>query len=541
MRNIKTDPELKFLEERVLHHAEAFGRTLPEMRFFILDPMEFTSLLIKKVYPVSPVNIWEGKEMINTRHRIETGQDSSLYYEVVQTGRPSYAYLNETNNAMAQASVMAHVVGHCEFSELNVMGDSNEDRTEWVIYLTGKVNMARNQMGHQNYKTFWNSCESVTSLIAPNSQYNLENSVDSDSLIHRTETPVNEEKPLIESLPFSSTVQTMLRNNVKSKERIIRNERLRQSRSETMSRRGYKLRAPCQDILGFLREFAPLSQNEKHILEYMYAVNCTHDFVARTQIMNEGWAMQWEKRIMTELFKEKACKGIIEYAKVVSGVCYPRPYFQRNPYHLGFYLWEHIEEEYRHGKISIDYHDETDQSTKDRWKKPPKMEPIDFMTHLVSTCTDYEFLRRFLTKDLVEKFHLNRIDKRMAQQLGLKPNDIVKEDRRFVWIDPAPVKDDMLNFFTHMYRPRIYIVDVDYMDGGLLLFHRDDGRPLRKDWIKPTLKNINLIWKGSVCLLAKDSLFTYSGGSFNELRAAAPTFNIIAERLQNGEKAFRAK
>ena len=22
-----------------------------------------------------------------------------------------------------------------------------------------------------------------------------------------------------------------------------------------------------------------------------------------------------------------------------------------------------------------------------------------------------------------------------------------------------------------------------------------DGRPLRKDWIKPTLKNINLIWK----------------------------------------------
>ena len=541
MRNIKTDPELKFLEERVLHHAEAFGRTLPEMRFFILDPMEFTSLLIKKVYPVSPVNIWEGKEMINTRHRIETGQDSSLYYEVVQPGRPSYAYLNETNNAMAQASVMAHVVGHCEFSELNVMGDSNEDRTEWVIYLTGKVNMARNQMGHQNYKTFWNSCESVTSLIAPNSQYNLENSVDSDSLIHRTETPVNEEKPLIESLPFSSTVQTMLRNNVKSKERIIRNERLRQSRSETMSRRGYKLRAPCQDILGFLREFAPLSQNEKHILEYMYAVNCTHDFVARTQIMNEGWAMQWEKRIMTELLKEKACKGIIEYAKVVSGVCYPRPYFQRNPYHLGFYLWEHIEEEYRHGKISIDYHDETDQSTKDRWKKPPKMEPIDFMTHLVSTCTDYEFLRRFLTKDLVEKFHLNRIDKRMAQQLGLKPNDIVKEDRRFVWIDPAPVKDDMLNFFTHMYRPRIYIVDVDYMDGGLLLFHRDDGRPLRKDWIKPTLKNINLIWKGSVCLLAKDSLFTYSGGSFNELRAAAPTFNIIAERLQNGEKAFRAK
>ena len=46
MRNIKTDPELSFLEERVLHYADAFGRTLPEMRFFILDQQEFSSLLM---------------------------------------------------------------------------------------------------------------------------------------------------------------------------------------------------------------------------------------------------------------------------------------------------------------------------------------------------------------------------------------------------------------------------------------------------------------------------------------------------------------
>ena len=66
----------------------------------------------KNVYPTSPVNIWEGKRMINKKHRIETGQESSLYYEVVQTGSPSYAYLNNTNSAMMQASVMPHVVGH---------------------------------------------------------------------------------------------------------------------------------------------------------------------------------------------------------------------------------------------------------------------------------------------------------------------------------------------------------------------------------------------------------------------------------------------
>ena len=541
MRNIKTDPELSFLEERVLHYADAFGRTLPEMRFFILDQQEFSSLLMKSVYPVSPVNIWEGKEIVNTRHRIETGQESSLYYEVVQTGRLSYAYLNETNNAMTQASVMAHVVGHCEFSELNVMGDSNNDRTEWVIYLTQKINMSRNQMGHKNYQTFWNACESVKTLVAPNSQYNLENSVDTETTMAQADAAEKEEKSLLSSLPFSSTLDNMLKENKKAKDRLLKKEQMRQAKSETLSRRGYKLRAPCQDILGFLREYAPTSRGEKYILEYMYAVNCTQDFVARTQIMNEGWAMYWEKKIMTELFKEKACKGIVEYSKVAAGVMYPRPYFQRNPYHLGYYMWEHVEELFRDGKISLDYVEETDLEKKNNWKKEPKVEPIDCMTHIVKSCTDYEFLRRFLTTELVDKFHLNRIDKRMAEQLGLKADDIIREDRRYVWIDPRPIKEEMLDFFVHMYRPRIYIVDVDYMDGGLLLFHRDDGRPLRKDWIKPTLKNINLIWKGAVCLLTKDTLYTYSAGTFNELRAAAPRFDVVVERMQNGEKPFRAK
>ena len=82
MRSIKTDSELTQLESRVMHYAEVYKRTLPEIRFFILDSMEFASLLIKHVYPSSPVNIWEGKQMVNTRHRIEAGQESALYYEV---------------------------------------------------------------------------------------------------------------------------------------------------------------------------------------------------------------------------------------------------------------------------------------------------------------------------------------------------------------------------------------------------------------------------------------------------------------------------
>ena len=541
MRSIKTDPQLTYLEKRVLHYADSFNRVLPEIRFFILDSMEFASLLIKNVYPTSPVNVWEGKQMAYTRHRIETGQESSLYYEVVQTGRPSYAYLNSTNNAMMQASVMAHVVGHCEFSELNVMGDSTDDRTEFVMYLSRKVERCRQQMGERNYRMYWNACESVKSLIAVNSQFNVNNSIETDTSLASGELSVAVETSFFDSLPFSSTVSSLLQESLRNHNTLIQKDVQRTTKRETLSWRGYKIKAPCQDVMGFLRQFAPKSVGEAAILDYMYTINSTQEFVIRTQIMNEGWAMYWENKIMMELFKEKACDGIIDYCKAISGVCYPRPYFMRNPYHLGYHMWRHIEQLYKDGKVCTEYFNEKDLFKKQNWSVPSEIDPLEAMKNIVQTCTDYEFLRRFLTVDLVEKFYLNRIDKLMAQKLGVKATDVYKEDQRWIWLDPNPVKEEMLQFFTHLHKPRIYVIDVDFMEGGLLLYHRDDGRALRKSWIKPTLANINLIWKGPVALLTKDTIYSFSSGRFESSAVEAPAFDTIMERMLCEEKPFRMK
>ncbi len=539
MRTVATDSELHTLEQRVLYHAKEFGRTLPEMRFFILDSWEFLSLLEKYVYPMSPVNIWEGKRVVTKKFRVETGQESSLYYEVVQTGNPSYAYLNATNSPMMQASVMAHVVGHCEFSELNVLRDSTQDRTEFVIFLVRKTNMAREQMGERNFFQYWNACESAVPLIAPHSQFNLSRSVETESAQQGQETDTYVPDDIAPQLlnPYSYTMESLLQFD--TKETAWQKEMQQKIDKETLSRQGYKLKAPCQDILGFLRNHAPMSQAEKAVLDYIYTVHSTHDFVIRTQIMNEGWAMYWEKKIMLELFKEKAVKGIIDYARVFSGVCYPRPYYMRNPYHLGFHMWNHIEELYETGKVTLDFLEETDQDVKDQWNRGNGTKPMKCMEHLVKTVTDYDFLRRFLTPELIEEYHLNRISRRDAQRLGLPPDSIIRENQYWVWIDPHPIKSEMLKFFTHFYRPRIYIIDTDFQDGGLLLYHRDDNRRLRKDWIKPTLKNLNLIWKGPVSLVSKNWLYSFSANLFKETVVTEVPFEQVQARMQNSEKPIR--
>ena len=540
MRTIKTNAELHHLEQRVLHHAKEFGRDLPEMRFYILDANEFSALLEKDVYPLSPVNIWEGRNMINRRFRINSGQESSLYYEVVQTGNPSYAYLNDTNNAMTQASVMAHVVGHCEFSQLNVLRDMNPDRTEFVMHLVRKVNMGRPQMGERDYLAYWNAVESASPLIAPNSQFNLDVAVQTESNAGSGgEQEIEGEQPVPCLMPYSSTLDSLLNRNTADSNELFQNEVRQKRRHETLSRKGFKLVAPCQDVLGFLRRHAPTSRAERAVLDYIYTVHTPHDFVVRTQIMNEGWAMYWEKKIKLELFREESVKGIIDYSKVFSSVCYPQPYFMRNPYHLGYHMWNHVEQLYRDGKVTLDYLEETDLQKKENWKRPDvTADPIEAMGHLVRTTTDYEFLRRFLTVDLVEEFHLNRIPRAMARQAGVKANDVVREDERWVWLNPYPIKDEMLNFFTHFHRPRIYLIDADFLEGGLLMYHRDDQRALRKEWIKPTMKNLNLIWKGPIYLLSCDTLYGYSANRFQEKSVKVPRFRRVVERMRESEKPF---
>jgi len=532
--------DLKYVEDAVIDKAKDFGRTIPEIRFFVLDASEFVCLLEKNVYPTSPVNIWEGKNVIKRRFNSEIGRDTGIYYEVVQCGNPSYAYLNENNSLTTQASVMAHVVGHCEFAELNVLKSSNPDRTEFAMYLTKKIDNAVKNMGFYNYTKYWNACESVIPLVSPNSQYNLDNSVQTEFNEVR-ESSIQEEKQERQLFRgYSSTLDSVL-SPVDTKG-IYREDKENKDRREAISRHGYKLKAPCQDILGFLKKYAPASENERNILEYMYYVAKHHDFVIKTQIMNEGWAMYWEKKIMMDLFSKRTVPDVVDYCKIFSAVCKPRPFFMRNPYNVGYYMWNHIEELYRKGKISLDYTEEKDRDTKDKWDKGGSVDPIASMDHLVGTITDYEFIRRFLDKEIMNKLYLNRLTHEAAYHYGfLHPSNadkIDRTDKQFVYLDYDFVKNYMLDFFVDYHRPMVYIVDTDFEDGGLLLYHRHKGKDLRPDWITPTLSNVNTIWKAPVYLHTGETFYKVSGKTATKEEVSPLGFDVVREKMFENKKPF---
>jgi stage V sporulation protein R len=551
MIGVSKIPVLQNLKERVLHYAtEKFGMTLPEMRFFNLDNEEFMSLLEKGVFPNSPVNIWEGKEVINRRIRVEHGLEPGTIYEVVQPGDPAYVYLNDGNEDVMQASVMAHVCGHCEFAELTVLNASEKDLTEKILFLAKKVEEARQRMGHDAYIEYWNRAESLSGFVRPISQFSLENSIDHDRFAH---SEVAAEEPKKQGFRYHSNSLSNLIHNEAVVNSLSEEKQEKKRQRNELDQKGYRLKAPCEDVFGFVMNYAPTSVYQRRILEYLYETNRQSEKIMRTQIMDEGWCMYWEKKIMLELFKEKAVGGIIEHLKVMAAVCHPRPYFQRNPYHLGYYLWKHVEEMHKKGKISSSYLDEKDREAKEEWDKAPERDTVEFMRHLVKTITDHEFLRRFLSPEMVEECYLNRIPIAYAMSIeaAFPAEAIVKQDDHWIWIDPETIRNVMLSRFENFGRPRIYVIDDNYNnEGGLLLYHRNDRLgPLRKNWINATLTSINCLWQRPVHLLAYEGdgapepgddtpiegvLYSLDDKVTRNLRY--PSFEEVRQNIMNGHK-----
>ena len=539
MENVKNIPVLDHIFDRVKHYAyDVYERKLPEMRFFVLDNEEFICLLNKHVYPVSAPSIWEGKDVMKQKNDAENGRESGIIYEVVQTGNPSYAYLNHCNSPTTQAAVMSHVVGHCEFSELNLLNDSDEYRTEKIMFLVKQIERAIPQMGYDNYMIYRNRIESLTSFVYPHSPYNLENSVESKNQEVDTEAVANIANEQEENFePYSFTLSKIF-EEMNSRD-YYKEDIERKNKNENIDRFGYRLKAPCQDILGFLCNYAPASTGEKLVLDYIYKCNYHTEFIMKTQIMNEGWAMYWQKKIMLDLFSEGTVGDIIDHSKMFSGVCYPRPFFARNPYHLGYNLWLHIEDDLKKGKMNVDYLEEKDLKIKNEWDKPPKEDPLKSMERMVSTLTDYEFIRRYLSEELIEEFKLNNVPFNMIQE-SQDIDDYVKNvdvKKGIAYFYPGFVKNQMLKNFVDYGRPLIYIIDNDYEDGGLLLYHRDvSNRPLKKEWIYPTLDHIREIWKAPVVLYSRESLYFCSASNKSESNVKKVEWEKVLDNMKNNKK-----
>jgi len=175
--------------------------------------------------------------------------------------------------------------------------------------------------------------------------------------------------------------------------------------------------------------------------------------------MNEGWACFWHYRLMHKL--ELPQKFHIPFLKSHNQVV--RPHMGRiNPYHLGFYLFNKIEE--RHGLEEC------------------------FIAREV--CHDESFLRQYLTKE--DCYELNLFSYSLYKK-DYVINEISDDEG---WKN---IKSSLIKQIGSNSIPKIIIKELK-QNNVLRIHHEHDGRDLELSYAEKVVDYITTLWGGVVRL-----------------------------------------
>lgn len=219
-----------------------------------------------------------------------------------------------------------------------------------------------------------------------------------------------------------------------------------------------------KDLMTFIIENSPLENWAKNILKIVKRE--TEYFIPQieTKIMNEGWASFWHYNILNSLNLET--KLHIEFLKRHNDVVAP-VIGTINPYYVGFKIFQDIEKRYGREKIFEVRKNERDSS----------------------------FLRKYLTRELCDEMNLYQYAKKSFDYII---KEVADEDG---WIEIRNYLSDTCGVADI---PYIEVIDFDKGNLALRLEHCFDGRELKMNYAKETLKYIKALWGNKVILKTKN-------------------------------------
>lgn len=99
---------------------------------------------------------------------------------------------------------------------------------------------------------------------------------------------------------------------------------------------------PERDLLWFFINYAPLEDWERDVLDIVREEAFYFYPQRATKIMNEGWAVYWHAELLFQ-YEGITAEEHIDFARTHEKVVQPGPFYNINPYFLGFMLFRDIE------------------------------------------------------------------------------------------------------------------------------------------------------------------------------------------------------
>jgi stage V sporulation protein R len=462
--------ELSSLQKRIEEYATGYGLDFFEIVYEVLDWEEINEVAAYGGYPARYPHWRFGMEYTELSRSYAYGL--SKIYELVINNDPTYAYLLAANHLVDQKLVMAHVCGHGDFFKHNFsFAHTNRKMMDEMANHAARIRRYMETYGEEQVERLLDRCLSLDNLIDYNSPHIVRK---------RWEPPQDEDSPL-------RTEPRRLRAKDYMDEYINPKAALDAEREQMAAeqRREEKFpKNPEKDVLLFLLEHAPLKNWERDVLGIVREEAYYFAPQGRTKIMNEGWASYWHSKIMTERMLDGS--EIVDYADHHSGTM--APYSGRlNPYKLGLEMWRDIEERWNTGRHGSEWDQCDDFHAKQAWDTS-KMSGREKIFEVRRHYNDVTFIDEFLTADFIRKHGL------FTYEFNPMTGQYVIADRDF-----KAVKEKLLFTLTNFGQPWIEVGDANFLNRGeLVLSHRYEGIPLKMDFARETLENLQFVWKRPV-------------------------------------------
>lgn len=396
----------------------------------------------------------------------------SKIYEMVINNDPCYAYLLHSNHMVDQKLVMAHVYGHCDFFKNNYYFlPTAKNMMDQMANHKVRVSRYIDKLGYEKVESFIDVCLSIDNLI------------DFQKPFQKEKRQVEEEEEEEEDVHRIRVDKEYLEEYINPDAFLdLQKERMKQEKKKKKK----TPQEPTLDVMGFLRDHAPLTRWEYDVLHMIRTEAYYFAPQAQTKVMNEGWASYWHSKIMTSKILDDS--EIIDFADHHSGTVSMTP-GRLNPYKVGIELYRDIEERWNRGQFGKDYEECDDMVVKKKWDKKLGL-GRDKIFEVRKVHNDVTFIDHFLTPEFCIRHKLFTFDYNNQSQYY----EIVS--REF-----AKVKQKLLFGLTNFGQPYIEVVDANYGNRGeLYLRHRHEGIDLRLDYAREVLQNIHKIWKRPVVI-----------------------------------------
>jgi stage V sporulation protein R len=377
---------------------------------------------------------------------------NSRLYEVVYPGNPGRAYLTKGNSLAENTLVVAHVLGHADFSKNNTLFKRSQEEIGYRIVEQAAAHAQR-----------------IASAIEEHGEERVESVLDAALALEAHVDTFKGMRRNIGAKPADTLAK--LNDPFRDRYRDLPGERPPESNDEVEQTDADILFSSEQDLLWFIANHAPdLEGWERDIFLAVREESFYFYPVFACQIMNEGWACHWHAKLLCEadflsdgdyLDAIKAHSDVVRPHATGSNVS-----LATNHYHLGFRIWERIIEE----------------------------QGIDRAFEIRAEDDDFSFIRSYLTEDLAAELDLFQYVARTDGTVEVIDNGI------------AELRESILASRFNFGAPVVLADRID-VDGTLHLIHdhKTDGRGLDLQRTEKVLEYVQRVWHRKVTMDTVDA------------------------------------